>query len=158
MDKKCLISNPQSTYSTIDLREANSFSSKVVNRNFLLSGWGEIEDFGVWSIEENAELGFIIKGLQGEKYLISLEGRFYFPKSRDSSQIEVFVNEKFISREIFKTSRDVIEIPFQAPMDEYEMKIRIQVQDPISPAAEGLSNDTRRIGFGLESLSIKSSD
>ena len=157
-DNKCLISNPQSTYSTIDLRESDLFSSKVIDRNFLLSGWGEIEDFGVWSIEENTELGFIIKAVQGKKYLISLEGRFYFPKSRGYSQINVFVNDKFLSKKIFRNPNDVIEIPYQPLRDVHAMKIKIQILNPISPAAEGLSNDKRRIGFGLESMTIQTKD
>ena len=155
VDKKCVIFNPKSTYKKIELNNTKFYKAQVKNRDFLLDGWGEIEGFGVWSIKENAELGFEIVGRKNTKYNVSLQGRAYLPRERRSTSINLFVNDKFFSNLIFTNPTAKIIIPIQAQKDVQSIRIKLQVTDPVSPKSEGISPDERRLGFGIESLSVE---
>lgn len=154
-DKKCLIINSESTYKKIDLKNTKFYKAQVNNRDFLLNGWGEIEEFGVWSIQEYAELGFKLEGEKNGKYSVILHGRAYLPQERKSTEIKLFVNDKFISNFIFTKPQAKIFIPIQAQDGIQNIRIKLQVIDPISPKSEGMSLDQRRLGFGLESISVE---
>ena len=55
----------------------------------------------------------------------------------------------------FNNVKNVLKIPIFLNERKKVIKVRFKIENPISPASQNLSQDTRNLGFGLEKIEIR---
>jgi len=125
---------------------------------FLGYGWSEPEPWGVWSLGRSCEVVLLFLGQADRPIDLRVEGRLLVyggrPRSRGAvvcagrriGEFEATLENAHISLDLSVRPKDLAN---------GELVIGFETEMPWSPAEEGIGNDTRRLGFGLEELEIK---
>lgn len=119
---------------------------------FIGLGWSGIESWGVWSDGRYAELRFI--PLHPIKKVI-LELHPFVSGALNAQLVEASFNGKLVSREIIRNAT-LFEVPLDGSFDLNNFQeIRLEFPNAISPFQLGVSNDNRKLGIGLESVTFE---
>jgi len=154
-DRNCQIQNSTSTLVNIDMNESDFYTKSFVSREFLVKGWGDVEKWGVWSIDDESEIAFELLGKPGSKFILTIEGNVYFPLNREVVNISILLNDKNVGNYSFNNVKNVIRIPIFLNEGKKLIKVHFKIENPISPASQNLSQDTRNLGLGLEKIEIR---
>ena len=136
------------------------FSNSLESRCFIGLGWGETEDWGVWTIGRCAKLHFRFESRQAV-ILRALVQPFLTPTHR-RIDVRVSAARRKVARWTFS-----LDSPLGGRPQWREASIRrtdrggpldisFAVDAPASPAAEGISSDGRTLGMGLRRLGFRS--
>lgn len=130
----------------------------------LVSGWSVIYDWGVWSIGYTAELNFSI--LADEIADTSdLELIFNLRAVPSPTYLAVYINDYFAAEYVL-SGWDIVTVPLPYDIlakansieDLYDINVRFEIANPVSPYELGISTDTRILGIGLERFSVSAVD
>jgi hypothetical protein len=127
-------------------------------RLFLGYGWSECEEWGVWSLGPSCEIALSFSGCPAKNLDIRIDGRIVVHAGRPRSRGAILCQGRRIKE--FEASDDssTISLRLKISPDEFaangELVIGIEIEAPRSLAEDGISSDTRRLGFGLEEIAI----
>lgn len=122
--------------------------------NFLLySGWYGLESWGVWSKNKKASLSFPCKDGQFYSSKSSLDLILSF-RSFGQQKISITQGRDSLFEGVLKEPVDISVQLAVLKCNKNFIRLDINVQNPISPAELGQSNDRRNIGVGLSKITI----
>jgi hypothetical protein len=130
------------------LRENIEFVNK--KSIYQLTGWSWPENWGTWTDGEKAVLVMSIMSedsVNGLYLHLKISHLFY------NYPIDVYVNDIMIRSCEFIIGDNIIPIPKETYPDK-QLKIQFELKDPKSPKDMGYSDDTRRLGIGVNSFYI----
>jgi hypothetical protein len=124
---------------------------------FLGYGWSESEQWGVWSLGRSSEVVLSFSGRPVRSVDVRVDGRMLVRADGSRSRGAILCSGRRIKE--FEASREGsnISLRLSVPPGEFangELVIGFEIETPWSPAEDGISSDTRRLGFGLEEISI----
>ena len=130
---------------------------------YLLNGWSQPEQWGIWSDDKSSLLRLDITSIIRSDIALLIDGHAFLAKKHPSQDINIIVNGKKIStlnyNLKFNNSIRELTIPKKlATKNNGHLMIRFDFKNPKSPSELGLSGDTRRLGLGLTSIEIKFKD
>jgi len=134
---------------------AVEFSARGNGACFLGAGWSALEPWGDWSIGSRSHLILPYRTLPGGPPRIRLCGRVFNPP-RDVT-ILVQAGSRVLSEYAVRLDRpdallELTPVRVEAPGP---VRLTIEISDAGSPAELGAGLDVRRLGFGLERLTIR---
>jgi hypothetical protein len=137
------------------------FSSKGNGAPALVTGWSTPEPWGVWSDGNESILRFKVKQVISSDLLLTLYGSPFDLPTGDQ-KVEVLVNGELLLKmgKQEKSSKGYYRIILPRELiAKYDNRVEllIKISNPKSPMELGISNDPRKLGFGLVSISIKQS-
>jgi hypothetical protein len=143
-----------------DLGDEIDFSNALESRCFIGVGWGETEDWGVWTIGRCAKLHFSF-GSRQAVILRALVQPFLTPTHR-RIDVRVSAARRKVARWTFSLDSPLGNSPqwrealIRRVDPDRPLDIFFAVDVPASPAAEGISSDGRTLGLGLRRLMFSS--
>ena len=136
------------------LGETIGFQSIVdPNGKFLGVGWSAPESWGRWSEGQEATLGFRVPGEKSLKVRLELTP---FAPPNHPQRVALFADGQSVGEWRFDAHKEetlLIDLPSETARKGYVI-LKFSLPDAVSPAALGLSEDTRRLGVGLVSLRV----
>jgi phosphoglycerol transferase len=140
--------------SIIDINELLTADSGL--HWIIKNGWSYVEEWGVWSDGHTAEIAFSIAVEEAS----DLELVLYLMTFPDPTFVNIYFNE--INKEELILPRDNYELIIPFSMSElidddgiFYATIRIEIENPQSPASIMHSTDTRDLGVGLMGIRVR---
>lgn len=124
---------------------------------YLSYGWSHSEDWGVWSDGNESEIVLPVNYLAKE---IHLKGKAFVPNGRPQ-KILIDVNDINLSMVNFNSLENnsiIIKIPLELSKKISELgilRLRFHFPNALSPIDLGSSSDVRKLGYGLQSISVE---
>ena len=121
-------------------------------KEFLLSGWGFPEDWGIWSVGGEARLVFPKPA--DPVSILKMRISPFVAANHPVQRIAIFVNGQFFKNQELIGMRDhELTIPItRESFGDSSVAIDLHLLNPVSPRAiDGISSDTRALGVGLKS-------
>ncbi|MBT2340893.1 MULTISPECIES: DUF6311 domain-containing protein [Pseudomonas] len=133
---------------------------QVFNRPnaMLVSGWGRVEDWGIWSEGTEAEM---VLRVPTEARSITIEAAAFVQTVHPSQRVEVSINGiAALSTQFNRLQDNTLELPLtptvrKAMGADGQVRVHFHLPDAVSPKALGLGGDERVMGLGLKSLMVK---
>ncbi len=122
----------------------------------MASGWGGTEEWGIWSIGDEATIYLPLPRIHYPKIIINAQA--FVTKKSPTLIVEILLNNnplKTYSLSNFKNN--LIEIPLSRDIykDSFVI-ITFKIKNPTSPKEVGLNlNDDRKLGIGLINLQFQ---
>jgi hypothetical protein len=132
---------------------------------WLGEGWSTPEPWGVWSDGELASIAVLLEtpvdASAGAE--IHLEGHLFLPPGGEPPDILVSVNGGPAKHPRARRTgeADGAEVTLSLPVHlpaasgRYALEVNLHIRNPMSPSDAGMSEDVRRLGFGLHRLRIE---
>jgi glycosyltransferase involved in cell wall biosynthesis len=124
----------------------------------LRSGWDEPESWGVWSVAKRADVVFDLDPRGDRPRGVRIEGRmFVHPKfARATGSVALNGRRAGLIEATREQPQVVVELELsRADFHDGRVVIEFCIDEPINPAAHGLSADRRYLGFGLERMLVR---
>jgi len=135
-----------------------SFHSGGTARKYLIYGWSEPEPWGTWSDGHEAVIYFKLKKAPIGNIALNLSGGAFINEKHPLQRMDVFINDVkmcTITRNSSVEKTDIILIPkYISNKSHGKIKITMRFPDAISPAAVGMSEDSRVLSFALKKIWI----
>jgi hypothetical protein len=133
-----------------------NFSNSGNGALLLGLGWSGLEDWGVWSVGPRSELVFPLKTFSGS-LIVAIHGQLFHPPRTLRIRIEcetrvLSEQETYVTNEV--VALEPIPIDISMTDSEKELRIVLMIDQCGSPAELGLSDDIRKLGFGLHRIGI----
>lgn len=120
-------------------------------------GWSHPESWGIWSDGQEASIRFELQKTLEQDIFLSIGGKAFLHKDRASRQVDLYCNNAYIGtleynnsdRELFQNfhvNKDIIN------SNGKYINISFRISEPESPHDLEISNDTRKLGFGLSHI------
>jgi hypothetical protein len=139
------------------------FNSSGNSSKYTQTGWSSPEPWGRWTDSHEASLliPLDLNTLASEGNLtLTAEIEAFVSDKHSSQPFSIKVNGTQVSSESFQLGDGIREISANIPSNlarqESPLSIIIVLEDPISPAKLGISNDKRMLGIGLHRIRISS--
>jgi hypothetical protein len=138
------------------LGEEVDFSDAFNSHCFMRDGWGEIEDWGVWTIRNHAELTF--KFARPGALVMRAFVQAFLTARHSRIDVRVSAGRWKVARWTFRLDSEAAGKPQwrQALIRQIDrggtLKISFSIDAPTSPLAQGISSDQRTLGMGLRKL------
>ena len=117
----------------------------------LISGWSHLEDWGVWSLGNQAE----VSALLPEGNTLRFHVRSFIPNDSFKQSVDIFIDGRLIGSIDFEKDSQNRVVDLKRPDGiTGNVTIKFNIKNPISPYEYGISEDTRKIGLGLTSISV----
>ncbi|WP_053214415.1 DUF6311 domain-containing protein [Pseudomonas sp. Q12-87] len=139
----------------VKLGERQVFSR---SHGMLVSGWGRVEEWGVWSQGSEAEMIFRVPP---EARVISIEAAAFVQPQHTRQRVEVSINGvAALSTQFTRMQDNTLELPLTPAIRETigvngQVRVHFRLPDAISPKALGLGMDERIMALGLKSMTVK---
>ncbi len=124
---------------------------------FLGYGWSEPEAWGIWSLGHSCELILCFQGRPNGPVSIRIAGRMLIHGRRPRADGRILFNGQAVAEFVASQEQPAISVLMTVSPDQFEsgeLAIRLEMDAVRSPAEDGISADTRRLGFGLEEIAI----
>jgi hypothetical protein len=150
-------------------KKFTSISSKDLNCCFLsdmdtwlqaitkITGFSNVEDWGMWTDGKEAIITFIIRDeLCNKKLGIDIEARAFYDKA-DRQDFKIYANNilvaeyKVVNEGVTKYEAYILPKINTNPI----LTIKLVISNPTSPSERGLSDDTRKLGLGITKFCIR---
>lgn len=132
---------------TVDINKIIKINS---NKIILAYGWNNIEEWGIWSKNENSRIIFKINKMEKDKNIdLILKSEIF----ASQTPTKIFLNEHFLGEYILN-GLNRINLPNNLINDGL-INIEFRNYDIKSPKDLGISEDNRKIKLGLEYLKIE---
>jgi glycosyltransferase involved in cell wall biosynthesis len=133
------------------------FSSSGNTALLLGLGWSGIENWGVWSVGPHSQVTLPLVGKFRGSLRFAIHGQIFHPPRSLRVRIEDGATVLF-EHEVWVTAGDVAleSLPIAVSLTDSSKKLRIvfTIDHCSSPAEMGLSDDIRKLGFGLHRIDI----
>ena len=137
-----------------------AFQSKSAAIRFLGKGWSAPEPWGVWSVGPRAELAIPIRERLEGDVTISIEAQAYVaPPQLEGQTVIVEANGTEITKLSYGRSDKqrvtrLVTVPRDVAARLNPIRIAFNILTPRSPAELGLGRDDRKLGIGLQALTL----
>jgi hypothetical protein len=125
--------------------------------SFLRYGWSECEDWGVWSLGTHAEIALAFSERPVHAFEIKICGQMLVHARRPSARGAMLCGGRRVASFTATCENPAVSIQYSPSPEEVingELVLVLEIEEPRSPAEDGISGDSRRIGFGLEEIKI----
>jgi glycosyltransferase involved in cell wall biosynthesis len=142
------------------LDEEINFGDTFDSRYFMREGWGETEDWGVWTIGRHAVL--CIGFASPQAVVLRALVQPFLTKTHRRIEVRVSAGPRQVARWTFSLDSDAGDRPqwreaLIRPISRCTtLTISFAIDAPTSPFAEGISGDKRTLGLGLRKLIFRS--
>lgn len=133
---------------------AGSIATKVE-----FTGWGESEPWGRWALGQRSRLHLRLSGqCDGRQLCLALQAKAFVDARHSLQRFQIYANGHLL--DTWDCSHARPEVSRQWPVsstwlgEHGELEITLLQADAISPAALGLSRDTRLLGLGVRQMSL----
>jgi hypothetical protein len=122
------------------------------NRNtqcFLRKGWGQNEDWGVWSLGQYANLALFMPS--GQPKTVTLDVRAFINPKHPTQTAYISINGVY-QKKVLLGNKERNQIELTIPPSSYGkewIEIEFAMPQAISPEELGMGNDNRKLGIGL---------
>jgi hypothetical protein len=135
-----------------------AFGEGSGDEQMLLGGWSHPEPSGRWTEGELAQVLLRLEGASGPLDL-EFEATPFLGSSGRSLQVEVSANQHSLRSVTYDDTTVYpwaarIPLPATAIGAEGELLLSWRIRDPLSPSAEGISEDERRLGLLLRRVAV----
>jgi hypothetical protein len=148
--------------------EVVEFRHTIDSRLFMRDGWGEAEDWGVWTVQSCASLNVLPEATMDQGLSLHAHVAPWLCKERPELAVQVKANDQFIATWDFKLGERYADggvwrtavLPPEARGDGSQ-PIRISFHFDAglkSPHELGVSHDIRRLGLGLRKMMLAEVD
>jgi hypothetical protein len=122
-------------------------------RKYVLSGFSQLQDWGVWSVGNNSDIYLHLKeGIDASKISINAKS---LVQNNELAVVKILVNDKEIGKCNLSESFSICEINDILDFKQKGIvKISFQHLNPISYRELGLSDDGTEFGIGINSLEL----
>ena len=134
------------------------FSTNGNGADYIGKGWGLPESWGTWTIADEAEICLPLRKPLGSSAILSAEVMPFLTPLHPRLSASVLYNGASIAEWVFDRSGMVSlseNIPASIIADDPEPCFRLRIAEPRTPAETGDSPDTRMLGLGFKSLSLR---
>ena len=144
------------------LGDEMDFSDTLDSHCFKRAGWGEVENWGVWTVGRRAELHF--GAVSPRPTLLRALVQPFLTKTHPRIEVRVCVGRREVAQWIFSLDSEAGDRPqwreaLMRPIKgSSALDISFAIDAPTSPFAEGISDDQRTLGLGLRKLLFRSLD
>jgi hypothetical protein len=125
-----------------------------------MSGFHNSEDWGTWTESDAASLGFQIAAPFPHDPCVELVVRPFLHERHGALHVSVSANGRAVSTRTFDTSQGGQSLTWKLQLSKLPLAspvwLHFEIDSPASPYDLGLSCDTRRLGLGFISLTVKS--
>ena len=138
------------------LGEEVDFSDAFNSHCFMRDGWGEIEDWGVWTIGKHAELTF--RFARPGTVVMQAFVQAFLTATHSRIHVRVSAGRWKVARWAFRLNSEAACKPqwrqaFIRQINRGDtLKISFSIDAPTSPHVQGISSDQRTLGMGLRKL------
>lgn len=124
------------------------------NRGALVQGWSSPEPWGVWSDGDRAQLGFVILSDSAENPRLRIECRAFITQRTPEQKIEFWARNTKLADVTLRNDVSAITIPLGGLRlgPGFPLILELRMQSAKSPQELALSQDSRRLAFGLVSV------
>ncbi|MEN9735392.1 MAG: hypothetical protein RL129_102 [Actinomycetota bacterium] len=153
-DGKCMPRNLISQIVVLNVNEAINFSADGNGEKYLGNGWFGAEQWGTWSEGIISEIYFA--GTRSDSYEFHIFGQPFQGDYSFTPKLKIKLNGLVVYSTSFKKGGFNGEIVFRGKVngDGNVNKIEFVFENTKSPHDIGLSNDTRKLGFGIIKLEL----
>jgi hypothetical protein len=151
---------------SVQVEEEIVFGQGSGAERLLGRGWWSLEPTGVWTDGESASLVLKLPADEpGDVELVLAVDPFVTPEHPEL-EVEVSAGGRQLGRRVFRHRRGLfgrgkghrpirVVVPPSARHETGRVVLELRLRDPASPLALGLSDDSRRLGLHLRSLSAR---
>ena len=134
---------------TIDFRAGK-------NKGALISGWGNPEAGGVWSVGKQAELGLMVEGKLGAGAKVSFQCGAFVSAKLPEQRIEVWSGSTKLADVILPAPENWFSLPLSRLNWSGDGPLILTFKTPMaaSPQELGMSSDPRLLAFTLVSIRV----
>ncbi|WP_045767917.1 DUF7024 domain-containing protein [Xanthomonas albilineans] len=150
--------DPQNIETLRSMLSANQTAGPDELRPYLGEGWSVDEPWGVWSLGERSSLHLKVKQSVKKGSHLMLQANGLWHDSRQAMTVKARVNAgPWQTRTLTASEPQPATIAIQLPalVASANLEVELRYDKPASPASLGLSSDSRELGIGLVSLSLK---
>jgi hypothetical protein len=132
------------------------FSDAFNSHCFMGDGWGEIEDWGVWTIGKHAALTF--RFARPRAFVLRAFVQAFLTTTHRRMDVRVFAGRRKVARWTFSLDSKAAGNPqwrealIRPISRDGALNVTFSIDTPTSPFAEGISGDQRTLGMGLRKL------
>jgi len=121
----------------------------IKNRSiYQYEGWSIPEDWGTWTECDHVSLVMDLNSNKDLSFCLNISTIF------NNNPVDVYVNDILLDKYIFTIGENKIRIP-QKLFPDNRIIIKFLFHDLKSPKDLGISDDTRKLGIGISSFSLK---
>jgi hypothetical protein len=124
------------------------------------AGWSAPEDTGIWTQGERSDLRIAVEGIDRGEFVLTLGLGMICVGSDESLRVDLLANGDRIATRAFTGSVGRpwrVDLPGDA-LRGGELKLTFLVGDPRTPAELGWSNDDRRLGLHIWTMTLEQVD
>lgn len=132
------------------------FSDKKRPNNLYTSGLSNPESWGAWSNSDTVE--FTLTNMPNKNLIIRFDTRGFLEKQRDYQNAKVYINNKYITKWQYKRGKPLPNTVLEVSAKQIkngEIKIRLEIENPVSPKEIGHNNDGRKLAIGFHTLTVE---
>ena len=138
--------------------ETVSFARSGPGTAFIRLGWSDPEVGFCWTVGERAELEINLGAAKQGPYALELSGMAFVSAQKPNMTMSVTVNGREVGKRLFVAggaeSPTRLPLPLDGDRGTNRVRISLLFDDVRSPKELGVSADSRRLGFALQSLRI----
>jgi hypothetical protein len=123
----------------------------------LLTGWSNIEEWGVWSDGNNASFRINLDSQNQGKAIVRIKGISFLNKHHQSGKVILSINGDYVNEyELSYTDFDnMAEISVELDISSLNKAVfTLELPDAISPKTLNISEDNRKLAFGLKEVVV----
>jgi hypothetical protein len=123
------------------------------NRGALISGWSGSEDWGVWSDANEAQLGFVVLGIDAQNATINVECRANVSPQVPEQKVEIWSRNIKLGEVTLKTNINNFSVGLGGLDlgETHPLVLLLRI-----PFATHAGADSRKLGIGLISIRFES--
>ena len=137
---------------------ALSFNRSGNGLLLLGSGWGQPEEWGVWSIAKRADVSWRLQGALNRPLTIKVEGRMFVPPGGSKGTGSISIDGRRLGELRADAGNPAVTGQVQVMPSDIAggtLRLEFEADSPASPSSYGISADSRCLGFGLERLVVQ---
>lgn len=143
---------------SVQIGERLGFSEASEAQRILGDGWAAPEAAGVWTVEENASIALRVPDPGPAGVDVVLDVVPFVTRKHPKLEVEVWVREQRVVTQIFRDAKPADPLRAHLPVsmldEEGRAMLELRLREPARPLDVGLSEDPRRLGVHLQSLTV----
>jgi hypothetical protein len=143
---------------SMQVGETLVFSEVAEAQRALGDGWASPEDGGVWTVARNARIALRVANPGPAGVDVLLDVVPFVTRKHPKIVVEVWVNDERVATQVFRDAEPVHPLRVRLPLalldENGRATLELRVHEPARPLDVGMSEDPRRLGVYLRSLTV----